>query len=88
MEIERFSRYRATLKIRRDPKFGLVKPEIEQFEGKRFETMALWFIDCAEDDSAHKPYDGEYAMETPHGWPVHWVASGDLIDPEPLDKLT
>lgn len=85
MEIERFRHYRATLKMRTDPRFGILRPGIAPYEGTRFETMALWKIDCEDDPFANRAYDGEFAMETPRGWPVHWVASGDLTDIEPID---
>ena len=87
MQIERFQKYEATLKIRRDDsRFGHVRPEIEILNGKRIQTTALWRIDCGEDEFANKGYDGEWAMETPCDWPVQWVASGDLENITPLKE--
>lgn len=78
--IERFQKYTATVKMRRDPRFGSIRDRLDAYDGMRFETRALWKIDCAEDEFANKAYDGEFAMETPKGWPILWIASGDLTN--------
>lgn len=76
MEIQPFADYTATVRIRRDARFGEVRPEADALDGKRVEVSAGWLIQ-PEDRPA---YQGEWAMMTrPDVFPV-WIASGDLDD--------
>ena len=79
--MEQFEKYEATVRTRRDPKYGKVRPEMDDLDGTRAVFSVGWYIE-AED---RKAYAGEYAMITPQGWRVPWIASGDLFD---LEKLS
>jgi len=87
--LHHLGQYRATVRIRHDPsKFGPVRAEMEKYEGVTAIFREMWFIDCDEDKFANTGYDGEHAMECPHGWPVGWIASGDLANIKRLLRLT
>lgn len=72
----------ARVRIRRDPKFGAVRPEAEQLDGKSF-----FFKFIGDDDSGRypgeevwQPWDLEYPADGPP-----WIAEGDLdFDCEPI----
>lgn len=79
---ERLRTYAATIRLRRD--LGrAVRPDCEAMDGLRVTVQAGWRMD--EDDK----YPGEWAMlfpSTQRGFPVHWIASGDLTDIEELSQ--
>ena len=82
-QIERFQTYRATVKIRRAPEFGPVRDGVEALDGKTEVFRAQWPIDCSDDEFSNPAYHGEWAMETPKGSAIHWIASGDKIEIQP-----
>lgn len=67
--IHKYKSYTATVKIRKD---WPIKPEAAHLEGQRVSVEAGWIMD--EDD----PYPGEWAMLLGAGYPIPWIASGDL----------
>ena len=84
MRIEPYAKYRATLRIRRDPRFGPIRPEMDALDGTSGVFEQLWKIQ-SNDQFANPAYYGEHAMKAPKEWPVSWVASGDLVDLEKLE---
>lgn len=67
--------------IRRDPKYGPVRPNAEQLDGCMFKFREGFRFDDLErpeymGEAAMIPWDPHYPADAPH-----WIASGDLLGP-------
>lgn len=65
----------ARVRIRRDPKFGPVRPEAEQINGKIYFFKFGWEDDTGRysGEEIWVPCDTEYPLDAPL-----WIAAGDL----------
>lgn len=76
-DIQQFDKFTATLRVRRGGGWN-ARPTMEPFEGKPITVQASWIAE------APSIYAGEWCMEVlSEGFPVPWVASGDLSNLRP-----
>jgi hypothetical protein len=80
-----FTKYTATVRFRRGGQW-VVKPECEAIDGKKATFLAGWLIE-AEDSSIYAGETAMVPMPVDHHWPLSFVASGDLVDIEPVASI-
>jgi hypothetical protein len=82
-EIERWSRWprpkrRAIIRIRRDPKFGGVRPEADEWDGREVIVEFAWEFEPDERAAYREAGDVAWLVVEPREYPLLWLATGDL----------